>query len=478
MGIVEPNPMIRNAALFALGQFSEHLQPEISQYAEEILPILFQFLQELINRIRAGEEPHHIDRVFYALETYCENLEEALVPHLPILMERLIEALNPANSVHLRELALSCTTSCTSAAKMAMLPYFQQLIEILKPYLIITENEDVCSLRPNAIDALAALARQLGREHFLSIASDTMAIGFTLLNDNDPDLRRSCFNLFASLASVFHEDMAQAPLENIVKAMIESVKSTAGIIPAFAEEDSLDVIALDAEPQNENDEVDLEQSDGEDEDNEITGYSVENAYMEEKEEAILALMELAEHCGPAFAPYIQLSFEEIYKHVNFPNEDIRTSAIDALRQFVLSMHKLNDPGVTQAMITALIPKLSEIIRTDDERQVVMRALEAFNDLLKNIGKDFVRADGQKDAIFGCITDVLHGKVQCQYDEPVEEEQEESEYDEAIIQSAGDVLPRFGLALTPLEFSHYFSQIFPYFIHKIVSILLVESMPVS
>lgn len=384
-GIVDTNLMVRNAALFALGQFSEHLQPEISQYADEILPILFQFLQELINHIRNGaEEPPHIDRVFYALETYCENLEESLIPYLSPLMERLFEALLPSNSVHLRELALSCTTSCITASKTGMLPYFQQLIEILKPYLVSSEDDDICTLRPNAIDALAALARQVGREHFLSIANDTMTIGLTLLNENDPDLRRSCYNLFASIASVVHDDMAQAPMESIVKAMINSVKSTEGLIPAFSsDEDALEVV--ETEPQNENEDIDLEQSEDEEEDNEITGYSVENAYMEEKEEAILALMELSEHCGQAFAPYIQISFEEIYKHINYPNEDIRAAAIDALRQFVISLYKLNNLTETTQAITILIPKLSEIIRTDEERQVVMRALEAFNEILKNLG---------------------------------------------------------------------------------------------
>lgn len=34
-----------------------------------------------------GTEPKHIDRMFYALETFCENLEDELVPHLPVLME-------------------------------------------------------------------------------------------------------------------------------------------------------------------------------------------------------------------------------------------------------------------------------------------------------------------------------------------------------------------------------------------------------
>lgn len=472
IGIVDNTPIVRNAALFALGQFSEHLQPEISQYASEILPILFKFLHELCLIIADnGQEPAHIDRVFYALETYCENLEDVgLVPYLPELMERLIEALNPKNSVHLRELALSAVTCTTNAAKENMVPYFQQLIELLKPYLVITDNADIETLRPHAIDTLAALARQIGKENFMCIANDSMNIGFTLLSVNEPETRRACYNLFASISASVNELMAQAPLDKIVEMMIQSVKSTEGIVPTFKEDDeTLDVVDTDPEPQDENQEIDIEQSDGEDEDDDdIAGYSVENAYMDEKEEAILALCELAEHTGGVFAPYLSTSFEEIYKLINFPNEDIRRASVEALKQFVISLYKLGNVEGSQQALLILIPKLSELIRTDEERLVVIACLDAFNEILRNLKGAGLTADGQKDAIFGCITDVLHGKVACQYEEPGEstDETEESEYDEAIIEQAGDILPRLGLALNPVEFSQYFSQIFPYFIHKI------------
>lgn len=54
VGITDQNPIIRNAAFFALGQFSEYLQPEISKYANEILPILFEFLRAICVEIRVS----------------------------------------------------------------------------------------------------------------------------------------------------------------------------------------------------------------------------------------------------------------------------------------------------------------------------------------------------------------------------------------------------------------------------------------
>uniref|UniRef100_A0A182N9A5 Importin N-terminal domain-containing protein n=1 Tax=Anopheles dirus TaxID=7168 RepID=A0A182N9A5_9DIPT len=477
-GITDENVMIRNAALFALGQFSEHLQPEISQHADEILPILFEFLQQLCLQIRSGgKEPPHIDRVFYALETTCENLEDQVTPYLPMLMERLFESLDTRNSVHLRELSLTTIAATASAAKEHMLPYFARLIDSLKVYLVKSDDEDICTLRPQAIDTFAALVRTIGKDNFLPLAVDTLNLGLTMLDEsNDPDLRRSCYNLFASMASSVKEDMAGS-LNKIVEAMLESVRSSEGVVPTFKDGGDGDMPILPNGAANggggaedDDEEFDIENSvgdeDEEEDEEDIAGYSIENAYMDEKEEAILALMEFAEHTGPAFAPFIQTAFEEIYKLLNHPNEDIRKASIDAVKQFVVALHQLgNTEGVNQTILI-LVPKLSEIIRTDEERTVVMSALDGFSDILQEVGSATFQADGQKDAVFNCIVDVLNGKVACQFDEPVDEEQEESEYDEAILESAGDILPKFGRALPAEEFAVYFGRVWPYFIQKI------------
>lgn len=141
---------------------------------------------------QAGNSIKHVDRMFYALETYCENLEDALVPHLPVLMERLFETLRPENTAHLRELAMSSVASAAKAAKSQMLPYFQQIIEVLKVYLVESDDEDIISIRPQAIDTLAAIARTIGKENFMPLTNDTMAFALNLLgNASDPELRSS-----------------------------------------------------------------------------------------------------------------------------------------------------------------------------------------------------------------------------------------------------------------------------------------------
>lgn len=47
------------------------LQPDISRYSADILPLLFE---RLVNSSDGGKTSVSITRTYYALETFCENL--------------------------------------------------------------------------------------------------------------------------------------------------------------------------------------------------------------------------------------------------------------------------------------------------------------------------------------------------------------------------------------------------------------------
>lgn len=65
--------IVRNAALYMLGQFSENIQPEISNYAGEILPVLLQYLDGAFATLQPGVkvEVHIFNTV--ALHKSCSH---------------------------------------------------------------------------------------------------------------------------------------------------------------------------------------------------------------------------------------------------------------------------------------------------------------------------------------------------------------------------------------------------------------------
>jgi len=48
------------------------VQPEVSKYSNELLPLLFTCLSKSSQDV--GQRPRDVVRVYYAMETFCENL--------------------------------------------------------------------------------------------------------------------------------------------------------------------------------------------------------------------------------------------------------------------------------------------------------------------------------------------------------------------------------------------------------------------
>lgn len=106
--MTDKSSFVRNSALFALGQFAEYLQPEISEFHAELMPVLFDYLGNICNQLQNGiNRPPNITGVFFALEMFCENLDQRLLTYLPALMERLMKFLSVTNCLEAKELAIS-----------------------------------------------------------------------------------------------------------------------------------------------------------------------------------------------------------------------------------------------------------------------------------------------------------------------------------------------------------------------------------
>ena len=70
--VQDENQVVRNAALFALGQFAEYFQPDISKFAAELFPLLFDQMSRSSANI--DKDPKSVTKIYYALEMCCENL--------------------------------------------------------------------------------------------------------------------------------------------------------------------------------------------------------------------------------------------------------------------------------------------------------------------------------------------------------------------------------------------------------------------
>lgn len=98
--------------------------------------------------------------MFIALEAYCNNLGEAAVPFLPVLLERIFEILDAAQSIDLSKWAWSSLQKAISAIKTHMLAYVPQMIDVMVRTINIVEPE----LRKILYSLFVVLAQVIGSE--------------------------------------------------------------------------------------------------------------------------------------------------------------------------------------------------------------------------------------------------------------------------------------------------------------------------
>ena len=486
MGIKHQVPAVRNAALYALGQFSEYMQPEINEYANDILPVLISYLDSACAQIQNNpnkKEPLGIDRVFITLQIYAENMEKKLTPFLPELMSRLLtmSAPNAGFPVNVKELAIRGIGSVSNAVKGAMVQYFNDTIIPLKGYLQPQESEEGISLLTQSMETLSCLARAVGPTNFVpSLAEECCKLGIDLMQaHDDPDVRRAAFSLFGAVAFVAKGSM-ESILPGLVDQMLLAATSKEGMTLEMKDDDNaglpLEVLSDDEDEDDVNGEISLETESSIADLEKIKAVTVENSYMGEKCTAIAMLKEMCSSCGPkVFLPFIPRCLEEIWPQMEYPHEDIRTEAVGAVAKFCAAYYideSTRNLDLFHQCATKLVPALCKMVAEDTEVDVVCSSLDAISDLLKTCKEGITNIPGHCEEIIKCMNCVIQSRCACMDSDVVatesneEDSEEQAEQDEVLFEYAGDILPSLGLALNqPENFKPYFAGMLGHLLKK-------------
>uniref|UniRef100_A0A3B4WKT9 Importin 4 n=1 Tax=Seriola lalandi dorsalis TaxID=1841481 RepID=A0A3B4WKT9_SERLL len=462
------NQVVRCAGLFALGQFSEHLQPEVSQYCAELMPLLLGYLSSL-NQAKIG----HVTKAFYALENFMENLGSDIEPYLPTLMDTMLSSLNNTENLKIKELTVSAIGAIANAAKELLVPYFPPVIDSLKGFLTTT-TEEMRSLQTQSLDTLSVLARTIGKDVFSPLAAECVRLGLNL-NDtiDDPDLRRCTYSLYSAVSTV-SPDCLTPYLTAITTVMLLALKSNEGIM-AHLEEDKTFVLLDDDDDKEEDKDVDdFLEDDTESDVHDVAGFSVENAYIDEKEDACDALGEIAFNTGAAFHAFLEPSFQQVYEMRDFPHEDVRRAAFGAMGQFCRAQHKVWKQNPTEAnhhallkLLDIVLPCFVETIRTEHERQVVMGILETMNSVIKSCKEEVFKHPLHLKEISYVIRDVLKKKTVCQDggDDEADDEDQQAEYDAMLQEFAGEGIPLLASSVPADNFAPFLNDLLPLIMSK-------------
>uniref|UniRef100_A0A8D1UIS7 Importin 4 n=1 Tax=Sus scrofa TaxID=9823 RepID=A0A8D1UIS7_PIG len=456
----DPSLVVRNAALFTLGQFSENLQPHISSYSGEVMPLLLTYLKSV-----PSGHTHHLAKACYALENFVENLGPKVQPYLPELMECMLQPLRKPSSPRAKELAVSALGAIATAAQASVLPYFPTIMEQLREFLL-TGHEDLQPVRIQSLETLGVLVRAVG-EPMRPLAEECCQLGLGLCDQvDDPDLRRCTYSLFAALSGLMGESLAPH-LPQITTLMLSSLRSTEGIVPQYDGNSAF--LLFDDESDGEEEEELMDED--EEEDSEISGYSVENAFFDEKEDTCAALGEISVNASVAFLPYMETVFEEVFKLLECPHLNVRKAAHEALGQFCCALHKAcqscpSEPNAAalQAALARVVPSYMQAVNGEQERQVVMAVLEALTAVLRGCGNLALQPPGRLAELCHMLKAVLQRKTACQ-DADEEEEEDQAEYDAMLLEHAGEAIPALAAAAGGDAFAPFFAGFLPLLLCK-------------
>ncbi|XP_034352915.1 importin-4 [Arvicanthis niloticus] len=464
-GLSDPSQVVRNAALFALGQFSENLQPHISSYSEEVMPLLLAYLKS----VPMGNT-HHLAKACYALENFVENLGPKVQPYIPELMECMLQPLKNPSKARTKELAVSAIGAIATAAQDSLLPYFPTVMEHIREFLL-TGHEDLHLVQIQSLETLGVLARALG-ESMKPLAEECCQLGLGLcIHVDDPDVRRCTYSLFAALSGLMGEGLGPY-LPQITTLMLLSLRSTEGIVPQYDGISSFLLFEDDSEAEEEEEVMD-EDMEEEEEDSEISGYSVENAFFDEKEDTCTALGEISMNTSVAFLPFMDAVFDEVYKLLECPHMNVRKAAYEALGQFCCALHKAcqrspsdANSAALQSSLARVIPSYMQAVKVERERPVVMAVLEALTGVLRTCGNLALQPPGRLSELCNMLKAVLQKKTACQdAEEEDDEDDDQAEYDAMLLEHAGEAIPVLAAAAGGHTFAPFFATFLPLLLCK-------------
>lgn len=445
-GLQDGEPIVRKAACVALGCICDMLGDEAAERHGVLLPLVFNLMND-----EATQRP-----ACTALDALLEVLGDDINQYLPMLMERLVGLLSTA-PLSVKSTVTGAIGSAAHAAKAQFVPYFAQTIQLIRPFLSLTEEGEEMDLRGVTMDAVGTIAEAVGPEVFRPVFQEIMQQAYAGMNIDSPRLRECSFIFFTVMTRVFGEEFSPF-LGDVVPALLRSLGQD--------ETDDLEGGGdglFDAGEENIED-IDPERM-----------LSVNSAMAIEKEVAADAIGEIFINTKSNFLPFVEESVGKLVEQLEHYYEGIRKSAISSLFAFMSAFYEISSPTQWQAgvaspyhenvekLIELVLPAIFDTWAQEDDKQVVTTIVQELAESLNKMGPSLILREGRVESICNSTAEILNGKSLCQQDpdqdDEIEDDVENAEYESVLIQAAGDLVGALATSIGQ-QFSGPFGTFLP------------------
>ncbi|PKA63742.1 Transportin-1 [Apostasia shenzhenica] len=428
-GLMDHEQMVRGAASFALGQFAEHLQPEILSHYATVLPCILNALEDASEEVK--------EKSYYALAAFCEDMGEEILPYLDPLMEKLVASLQ-SNPHNLQETCMSAIGSVAVASEQAFIPYAEKILELMKNFLVLTNDEDLRS-RARATELVGIVAMTVGRERMEPILPpyiEAAISGFTL---DYSELREYTHGFFSNIAEMLGDGFSLF-LAHAISLAFSSCNLDDG-----------SAIDIDDSEGAENGFGGVSSDDDTYDEPRVHNISVRTGLLDEKAAATQAIGLFALHSKKSFAPYVEESMKILARHSGYFHEDVRLQAIIALKHVLtVALHAIpaGDHDALQRqneILDTVINIYIRVMTADEDREVVAEACTSVADIMK--GSGYMAMAPYMPRLAEATLMLLREESCCQRaDSDSDNEEGDVDHDEVLMDAVSDLLPVFAKAM--------------------------------
>jgi hypothetical protein len=473
----DPELKVRAAALNGIARLADDLADEVAEEHARLIPAMIKNFDLAINSLQASNDERHLQIIkgsCHAIDSLIEGLApEDAAKYVAELVPRF-STLFHHEDFKCKAAAIGAVGSIASAAEKAFLPYFEQTMHSLAPYVTIKESSDDLDLRGVVCDSMGKIASAVGAEPFEPFVRPLMEASEEALHLDHPRLRETSYILWSTMAKVYEEGFAKY-LPGAVKGLEDCLNQDETELEVALGEEAKDLIGsevvvegrkIKVSAAGEEEGIEAEMEDDDDYED-ITGVT---AVAMEKEIAAEVFGDIITHTRREYVPYLEDTVKTLLELIEHPYEGVRKAALGTLFRTYACVWGLAegngmakwqpglplniDPPEDLKQLANLVMRATLNVWQDEmDRGTVTDINRDVAATLKLCGPAIVMIEGGTCVPEICqqLLAVLTKHHPCQQDfgdEPEEELEESSEYDWLVIETAMDVLTCLSVALGP------------------------------
>jgi hypothetical protein len=340
----DPELKVRAAALNGVARLADDLAEDVGKEHARLIPAMIKNFDLAASNVKGDDDDERnlsiVRGSCHAIDSLIEGLEpEDAGKYVPELVPRFSKLFHHED-LKVKSAAIGAVGSIASAAEKSFIPFFEQTMNELSPYVRIKDSQDELDLRGVTCDSMGKIASAVGPQPFEPYVLPLMEASEEALHLDHPRLRETSYILWSTMAKVYEEGFAKY-LPGAVKGLQDCLEQEETGLDVELGEEAAELLGDEVVVQgrkvkigsasDDDDDSDLNEAamddDEEDDWDDLEGVS---AVAMEKEIAAEVFGDIITHTRREYIPYMESTVTKLLELVDHSYEGIRKAALGTL----------------------------------------------------------------------------------------------------------------------------------------------------